>query len=71
VDSLMMRNIIPYFIIITVILAITFLLVGCSKTNTTSEGTVNFQMFVKDTENNPLSGAKVVSESQPAGQLKI
>jgi hypothetical protein len=66
-----MRNKIPYFPIITVILAIAFLMVGCGKTNTIPLGTVNFQILVKDAENNPLSGAKVVSESQPAGQLKI
>ncbi len=34
-------------------------------------GTINFQVHVKDAQNNPLSGAKVLSESQPVGQLKI
>jgi hypothetical protein len=31
----------------------------------------SLEVLITDTEGNPLSGAKVVSEMQPAGQLKV
>jgi hypothetical protein len=36
-----------------------------------STGTGNLRVHLKDAGNNPLGGAKVVSEEQPAGQMKV
>ena len=56
-------------------LLFTILLVtGCALTPsspTPTSGVGSLQMTVADESGNPLQGAKVVSEEQPAGQLKV
>ena len=47
--------------------ALLVLLAACSCTG----GSGNLHISVTDTDGSPIWGAKVVSESQPAGQLKI
>jgi hypothetical protein len=43
---------------------------GCS-TNSTNTGTGNLNVLVLSTVEIPLAGAKVVSNTQPEGQLKV
>jgi hypothetical protein len=43
---------------------------GCS-TNSTNTGTGSLNVLVLGTDEVPLSGAKVVSNTQPEGQLKV
>jgi hypothetical protein len=54
------------------ILAIALSLLGCSQVETrSSPGIGDLHVLVLSPENNPVSGAKVVSNTQPDGQLKV
>ena len=53
------------------ILILAFFNAACSPGSNTTTGMITFQVQVTDSANNSLSGAKVVSENQPSGQIKI
>ena len=44
---------------------------GCTKTTTPIAGYGNLKVTVFGINHTPLSGAKVVSDNQPEGQLKV
>jgi hypothetical protein len=58
-------------IISSTILILAFFSAACGPSSNTTMKTINFRVQVIDAANNPLSGAKVVSENQPSGQIKI
>jgi len=61
----------PAFIL-TCLFLIAVVLMGCparTTSSTTSSGSIQFR--VADTDDQPLQGAKVVSEAQPEGQMKL
>ncbi len=62
------------FLMLT-LLATLALQVGCSGTQSSTSPAVikvtGLQVIVQDSNNQPLSGAKVVSQSQPEGQLSV
>ena len=62
-----------FIVLFTIILsiAIVFVISCTSQTTTPVAGTGGIQVQVTDTENNPLGGGKVVSDTQPDGQLKL
>jgi len=62
-----------FIVLFTIILsiAIVFVISCTSQTTTPVAGTGGIQVQVTDTENNPLGGGKVVSGTQPDGQLKL
>ena len=63
----MVKKILALFL---AVLTITILLTGCAKTTAASAyGTLKVTVYGLDHQ--PLSGAKVVSDSQPDGQLKV
>jgi hypothetical protein len=54
------------------VLTITILFTGCAKTTpTTVTGYGTLKVIVYGLDHQPLNGAKVVSDSQPNGQLKV
>lgn len=65
-----MRHKLSYLSVMAAVL-IMYLIAGCGRTTATTPATIDFHVHVEDTAYNPLSGAKVVSEAQPAGQSKI
>ena len=62
-----------FIITIVIITFLTGLSLGCSSTNHTTPllNTGSIKIYIKDYAGNPLQGAKIVSEEQPAGQLKL
>ena len=61
-----------WLLIFLIVFLVVLSMPGCSAKTTTSITTLgNLQFQVKDTSQNALSGAKVVSNSQPDGQLKV
>ena len=58
------------FLLFLAVLTIGVLLTGCAKTTTTT-GYGILKVTVYGLDHQPLNGAKVVSDSQPDGQLKV
>ena len=63
----MIKKIITLFL---AVLTISILLTGCAKTTTTT-GYGTLKVTVYGLDHQPLNGAKVISNSQPGGQLKV
>ena len=63
----MVKKIITLFL---AVLTISILLTGCAKTTTTT-GYGTLKVTVYGLDHQPLNGAKVISNSQPGGQLKV
>jgi hypothetical protein len=60
------------FTLFLAILTISILFTGCAKTTSTSvTGYGTLKVTVYGLDRQPLNGAKVVSDSQPDGQLKV
>ena len=70
-----MPRTIPKKLLISIALAVLSLSAlanGCgSPATTSSSGAVDFRVYVESDAGEPLIGAKIVSEEQPGGQLKI
>jgi protocatechuate 3,4-dioxygenase beta subunit len=67
-----MKNKMWYLVTGAVIFVLLIMSTGClvpSTTSTINNGTIQFQ--VTDSAGTPLQGAKVVSDLQPKGQLKL
>jgi hypothetical protein len=66
----MRRKLIYLFFILLLLMS---LIAGCRVTTstTTAASTVTFTVSITDQAGNPLWGAKVVSKTQPEGQLKL
>jgi hypothetical protein len=71
---------VKYFVILSAVFTVAALiLAGCGSSAASSTGTLttipptvgNLQIIVTDNANTPLSGAKVVSQNQPQGQLSV
>lgn len=54
-------------VLISIFVCLSFIVMGCSKSSNVA--TVTFT--VTDFNDNPLAGGKVVSEEEPANQLKL
>jgi hypothetical protein len=59
------------FVVVLSVLMVFTLMAGCSQPAPAPVTTGNLQITVTDTDNNPLSGTKVVSQIQPEGQAKL
>jgi hypothetical protein len=62
------------FFVCLVVAALTAVAVGCQPSHSTQTlpiGTGNLHVLVLGADNGPLGGAKVISNEQPEGQLKV
>jgi hypothetical protein len=67
-----MKNLLLIIISIWLLFLFLPLAASCNNAeNTQTAASLSFHMLVTDKDGHPLSGAKVVSEDQPAGQFKI
>jgi Carboxypeptidase regulatory-like domain len=59
-----------YFALVPVLAMLGLMMLSCS-TSSTEVNAVNLRVLVVSADNIPLVGAKVVSNTQPEGQLKV
>lgn len=73
-NHMLLKKFALMFIMLTLFATLMFQ-VGCSSPQPSSSPAIikvtGLQVLVQDSNNKPLSGAKVVSQSQPDGQLNV
>ena len=60
-----------FILVILLALVLALLAASCRDTGTTLPDTVDYRIFIENDAGEPLAGAKIVSQGQPGGQMKI